>query len=129
MHMGTKEGYSLSNNRQKPKERKKSPRTNNPTKAHQDKADMGTKTDISSAENSKIHLDTYQEPSKRANKQQTGRATQGHMDLATQTKDNRGRDHRCISYITNEEKIEAMHLRIIGYAVSSGLHPLPNQAI
>ena len=58
-----------------------------------------------------------------------GRATQGHMDLATQTKDNRARDHRCISYITNEEKIEAMHLRLSGYAISSGLYPLPNQAI
>ena len=90
---------------------------------------MGTKTDIPSAKRSKIYLGTYHEPSKRATKKQTRRAAQDKVDLATKTKDNRARKDRCISCITIEEKIKAMHLRLNGYAISSGLYPLPNQAI
>ena len=108
---------------------KASQRTSNPTKADKDKADMGTKTDIQSANKSKIYLGIYYEPSERATKKQTRRAAQDNMDLATQTKDNRARKDRCISYITIEEKIEAMHLRRRDYAISSGLYPLPNQSI
>ena len=74
-------------------------------------------------------MGTYYEPSNRATKKQTRRAAQDHMGLATQTKDNRARDHRCISYITIEEKIEAMHLRLSGYAISSALYPLPNHIV
>ena len=73
-------------------------------------------------------MGTYHEPSKRATKQ-TRKAAKDKVDLATKTKDNRARKDRCISCPTIKEKVEAMHPRLSGYAISSGLYPLPNQAI
>ena len=100
-----------------------------PTKANEDKADMGPKKDIPSAERSKVYLGTYQEPSKRATKR-TREVAKDKAGLATKRKDNRAEKDRCISYPSIEEKVEAMHPRLSGYAISSaGLYPLSSQAI